>query len=423
MRRTIQTRMPPAAPRRTARLAWRAFWLLAAAGAVSCRCNHIEPARQGEIHDVATIRVRLTGPPVAEASLSTTGAYWIKADGRMVVESPTALPPTPVRRSGDNWLVGTRSIPGRELLLLPGPDRHVQLGETAYRGYFRLLPAEGGRLTVINHLDVESYLAGVLAKELYPQWHPQTFRALAVAARTFAMYHMTTFGATHEYDVGDGQASQVYGGLKAETPRSWEAVRETAGVVLACGEPGRERIFMAQYSACCGGRVNGAYVIRNANRVPPLEGGQACSDCSRCSRYRWPTVRVTKSDVFRALASRYGAIARLGGLRGLQVATTTPHGRAVWVEALGPNGKKVRLRAEDVRLALIFRRVPAARRLYSMNCDIVDAGGAIEFRNGCGFGHGVGLCQWGAQGKATRGWTADQILNAYYPGAKLFRVH
>ena len=74
-------------------------------------------------------------------------------------------------------------------------------------------------------------------------------------------------------------------------------------------------------------------------------------------------------------------------------------------------------------MALLFGGVRAARGLYSMNCDIVDRGGSIEFANGRGFGHGVGLCQWGAQGKALQGWTAERILEAYYPGATLYRIH
>lgn len=402
----------------------RALWLLAATAAVSCRSTPVEPPRpDGTIHDQPTIRVRLSGAATTEVQLATTGGYWIRADGRVVAESRRPLGPVRVRRSGGRWLLGAQPTEGGELLIFPAPGHHVRLGKTAYRGYLRLLPGEGQRLVVINHVDLESYLAGVLPRELYATWHEETYRALAVAARTFAMYQMITFGRDHEYDLGDSQASQVYGGCSAETPKSRRAVDNTHGIVLAYGPAGTERIFLAQYSACCGGRVNGAYVIRSAHRIPPLEGGQVCTDCRDCPRHRWAPVRVAKADVYRALRSRYRAAARLGGVRTIQVATTTPSGRAVWVDVIGPSGRKLRVRAEDVRLSLLSARVPAARRLYSMNCRIVDRGGAIEFRDGRGFGHGVGLCQWGAEGKARHGWTAEQILAFYYPEAKLYRVH
>jgi len=104
------------------------------------------------------------------------------------------------------------------------------------------------------------------------------------------------------------------------------------------------------------------------------------------------------------------------------VVSATPYGRAVWVDVVG-GGEFVRVRAEDIRLSLIYAGIPAAKGLNSMNCRMVDLGDSIEFADGRGFGHGVGLCQWGAQGKALMGWTAEQILLFYYPGATLYRVN
>jgi stage II sporulation protein D len=90
---------------------------------------------------------------------------------------------------------------------------------------------------------------------------------------------------------------------------------------------------------------------------------------------------------------------------------------------VGVNGKTARLRAEKIRLALIFGGSVAGKKLYSMNCQIVDAGPYIEFRDGRGFGHGVGMCQYGLQGKALAGWKASQIINFYYPGANIVRIY
>jgi SpoIID/LytB domain protein len=117
-----------------------------------------------------------------------------------------------------------------------------------------------------------------------------------------------------------------------------------------------------------------------------------------------------------------------GGVATVEVTQTTDYGRAVWVrlvgrkQAAGGGSETLVLRAEDLRLALI-RSASSAAKLYSMNCKIRDAGGSIVFHDGRGWGHGVGLCQWGAQGKAEAGWTAGQILEFYYPGAKRIRVY
>jgi stage II sporulation protein D len=121
------------------------------------------------------------------------------------------------------------------------------------------------------------------------------------------------------------------------------------------------------------------------------------------------------------LGARYDAARRLTRLDRVEVVTATAYGRAVWVDVVG-NGSPVRLRAEDIRLALLSDGPAAAKRLNSMNCRMVDVGDSIEFTDGRGFGHGVGLCQWGAQSKAIKGWSAEQILGFYYPGATLYRV-
>jgi stage II sporulation protein D len=401
--------------------------LLPAAAGVNCRCDKtLDPPGQQQppvTHEVPLIRVRLTGSPVAEATVATTGGYRLSAGGRVLAGSAAALPAVTVRREGDGWRVGSLTAGGTDLVIAPTPGGQVRLAGTTYRGSLRLLAVEADRFLVINHVELEHYLAGVLSKELYAGWAPQTYRALAVAARTFAMYQMISYGKAHEYDLGDDQGSQVYQGLSAETPKSREAVDATYGTVLSHGQPGAERIFLTQYSACCGGRVNGAYVIRRANRIAPLEGGQVCTDCSACRQYHWAAVRIGKADIHRALAARYRLAASLRDVAAIKVATKTPYGRAVWVDVFDTAGKKIRLRAEDVRLSMLMAGVPAAKRLYSMNCRLRDVGSAIEFHDGRGFGHGVGLCQWGAQGKALAGWTAERILAFYYPGAKLYRVH
>jgi len=432
---TPQVACPAPPPRSGLRLLRVPCLLIAAAVAVAllCRCDEtkieVEPASTAipapsvpaPATNISTVRVLLTSPGASQAEISTTGAYRLTVDGKLLAQSAAAMPAATVSCRGGVWQIGSRRLAGREALLAPSGNSMVRLGGKCYRGSLRLLPDINDTFLAINNVELEGYLAGVLPKELYATWAPATYEALAVAARTFAIYNCVTTGRTSQYDLGDNQASQCYGGQSAETARSWSAVNDTRGVVLAYGPKGRERIFLAQYSASCGGQVNGAYVIRNAQRIEPLEGGQTCTDCADCPRYRWPAVRIRKSDILRALAARYDAARRIKRLDRIDVVTATPQGRAVWVDVVG-DGPTVRLRAEDIRLALLSDGPAAAQRLNSMNCRMVDCGDAIEFADGRGFGHGVGLCQWGAQGKALKGWSAEQILAFYYPGATLYRV-
>jgi len=381
------------------------------------------PARPITYLGVPVIRVLISPRPLREVSLATSAGYQLRTDRDVVADSGAPLDRTTVTRSGRDWRLDYLSVSGREISLMAAGESCVSVDRARYRGLVKLLPIGRDQFIIVNYLDLESYLAGVLAKELYPSWSPETYRALAIAARTFAMYHMLTADESDDYDLGSTQAAQVYGGFLAETPKAWQAVRATHGLVLACGAEGDERIFQAHYSACCGGRVNSAEVLRDVEDIEPLHGGQECTDCSHCPRYRWKPVRTAKSDVYRALVGCYEAAGKLKGVRQIRPTGKRVNGRAIWLDVVGPEGNTMRLRAEDLRLALLRAGVPGASKLYSMNCSLRDLGDAIEFHDGRGFGHGVGLCQWGAEAKAANGATAEEILNFYYPGAKILLTY
>jgi stage II sporulation protein D len=331
-----------------------------------------------------------------------------------------------IRRSGGAWIVGNSSLRANRLVVETidsQPNKHVGFSGKTYHGKLVLTPRGPNAFIVVNHVNLDDYLAGVLAKELFGSWHVEAYRGLAVAARTFAYYNMMHSGSSGYYDLEDGVKSQVYGGIMGETTKSRQAVNSTRGWVLTANYRGKDRIFMPQYSSCCGGHVNAAIVLRDAPPIKPLQGGQADQHCTASSKYRWAPVRISKSELFRLLCGNHSQVRALGGLRTIQVAQKLAHGRAVWVNLIGVNGKTVRLRAEKIRLAMIFSSTPRYKKLYSMNCQIVDTGSGFEFRNGRGYGHGVGMCQYGLQGKALAGWRAEQIIGFYYPGAKIVKLY
>lgn len=399
---------------------------------LNCHCTPIFPTNtnqpitpiQGQ--GVPLIRVKLT--KLADGPIGTSGAYSLYCDGKLVAQSSSAMPPVSVARTGRAWIVGGQSFSGDSLELQVPASGLTQYGPTSYRGSLRLAPTEGSQFAVVNCLDIENYLAGVISKELRSNWSDETYKALAVAARTFARYQAITFGRGSFYDVTDDQASQVYGGYSAETTKSRSAVSQTYGQMLVCNTGSGEGLFLTQYSAACGGTVNGAYVLRNVQQLPPTVGGQHCDDCSTCPKYAWPPVRISKADVYKAVVAAYPNGASLGLVSDVRVASMTPYGRAWWVDVYGrPGMDPLRLRADDLRLSLLRSRnasgASIASSLYSMNCQIRSVGDSIEFYDGKGFGHGVGLCQWGAEGKALKGWNSVQILNFYYPGARIVKAY
>ncbi len=288
-----------------------------------------------------------------------------------------------------------------------------------------LLAAGSDLFYVHNNVNFESYIAGVVPKELYPHFHPEAYRAQAVAARTYAMYEMLTRGKRKSFDVWATQKSQVYQGAIAETDKAWDAVRKTHGWVLAYGADGDEQIFLSQFSASNGGYVNGASVIRSGVDVnwAPLKGGQFDGMGKKCPVYSWKPVRLKKIDIYNALAKNYSRIRKLGNMKTLRVKSETDYGRPVRVLVINSTGKSETVRAEDVRLCMLRSGNKAAKKLYSMNCKIRDVGDSIEFYDGTGYGHGVGMSQWGAEERATKGHSAEDILDFYYPEAKILRAY
>jgi len=370
------------------------------------------------------VRVRLA-EHVTSADLAVTGRYRILMDSEPV-QAGSVLATTTLRREGGKWVLGSRRFSGRVLCLqATAGGALAELDGRPYRGSLVAHPRAPGsaQFYVDNHVHVENYLAGVLARELIGSWHQEAYNALAVAARTYAMYEMRHAGRRRTFDVYCDQRSQVYGGVADETLKSRQGVRNTSGLVLVTEGAGAERLIKAYYSSCCGGRTNPAEALGwGKPGAGPLAGGVVCTDCANSSRYRWPTVRIAKADVGRALARQYPVIAALGPLKGLSVASATSWGRPIWVQVTFVNGGTSRVRADDLRLSLLRHAPRAGKRLYSMNCTIRDAGDTVVFERGRGFGHGVGLCQYGTQGKARRGMKYHQILYSYYPGARIVQA-
>lgn len=387
------------------------------------------PAEPLRMQGVPIVRVRVISKAERTLALGATGPCEVFAGDRRVAAFEAPVDEIRVSRHGDTWRLGDRSGDAKYLEFRPSGDGYIRVAGTSYRGRMRLVPRGQDRMLAVNHVDMESYLAGVLSKELYPNWHPEAYRTQAIAARTFALYHHITAHEGSDCDLGAGQGAQVYGGVDGETDRAWTAVRETHGQILAIGPRNRRKVFMAQYSSCCGGTVNAAAAIRRAAAIEPLHGGQVCEHCRNGSHYRWEDVAIPLGEVYRALVKTYPAQARpLGGVVDLRVEQRL-HGRWVaWATVVGRrkdasgNPRTMKVRGQDLRIALM-RHTGAGSKLRSICCDIEVRDGTAVFSNGRGFGHGVGLCQWGAQGKAAAGWTAERILAFYYPGAIITRAY
>src|SRR2546425_4850789 len=153
--------------------------------------------------------------------------------------------------------------------LAPADGARLYLDIHPYRGVVELRRTAAGRLTVINELDLEEYLYGVLKNEVDPQWPAEALKAQAVASRTWGLYSLNRF-APEGYDVRATTESQVYNGVTAEDPRTSAAVDETRGEIMTY----QGRPIFAAYHSDSGGYTESSELVWGGTTYPYLKGGR-----------------------------------------------------------------------------------------------------------------------------------------------------
>jgi len=333
--------------------------------------------------------------------------------------------PAKAEIAGGKITLAGQGFTGNEITIAPGDPHIFRLNGDDYRGKLKLIVNPDGKsFDAINIVPLEPYLAGVVGAEMPDYWEPEALKAQAIAARTYCLYIKNRFGNRRSWDLNKTQASQVYLGVKSESTQIWDAVNKTYGQVLTCRHSdGNDEIFPAYYSSVCGGHTADSEQVFG-DSFEPLVGVECpyCKDVAKLNVFFWPMVRFDMTAVTANLLQRYPKLRELGEIADIVPADKSDHGkfsRLTKVKLIGSTGKADFLRAEDLRLTVD----PTGRKLKSTICHIAKWDDKWAFLAGRGWGHGVGMCQCGAQGMARQGKTASQILSYYYRGSKIVSVY
>ena len=261
----------------------------------------------------------------------------------------------------------------------------------------------GDGVAVVNELPLEDYVSGVLRAEASEKWPLEMLRAQATVARTYAAHHRV-LGAGKPFHIVASTAHQQYAGRVPPTSPIWVAVRDTAGQVLLWeGE-----VFPAFYHTESGGYTEDPRSVFAARNMPGLKPVRCDFSAAAGSPHFYWNLDVRLSDLSETLL-RNGV--RAGSVSAIEVTERTPSLRASIVTVRGDRGA-VPLRGND------FRRMLGYDTFKSTLFAVVIDGEWARF-SGRGYGHGVGMCQWGAKGMAEQGYSARQILEFFYPGTTL----
>jgi stage II sporulation protein D (peptidoglycan lytic transglycosylase) len=368
------------------------------------------------------VRVRMLGPAREKSlTLEVSSGYELRAGpgGRVIEANAAPLAKGVVGPAPDGGiLLGETRYPETDLFITPKRDASIVLnGTSTYRGLLRIVRS-GDKIALTNHIDIESYLKGVLRGELPKHFHRESFKAQCVAARTYVLYQMKSASSDRTFDVYDNEGSQMYIGVTGEGPKAVAAVEETAGEVCVWPNGDVDTLFCTYYSSACGGQSQHVNNVKPRDPdVPPLAGQVVCNDCYLATYYEWDPVRVTKAELTKCIVKRYPSVASLGEITGLRPKEIEPGGRIVRIQLDGKNGTNETLIGEDFRLCV------GGHKLKSTKFTIEDDGDAFVFRNGKGFGHGIGLCQNGMELKARRNLDYRTILKTYYPGCDIRKLY
>lgn len=321
---------------------------------------------------------------------------------------------------GNSIKLGFRNLNARHVILRPEQEKPFAIGDNLrYRGSLELIiNPDGKTFSVINNVPLEDYIKGVVASEMPSYWETEALKAQAVAARTYVLYIKNRFGKNRAWDVKATQANQVYKGMRSETLRTNDAVDATAGMVLTSWQDDWQ-VFPAYYSSVCGGHTESSENVFG-DSFETLRG----VDCPWCrfntkpSLFFWPDAIYDKKFVSDALLAKYPALKELESIDKIEVSKQSIYGglaRTTSIKLIGTSGKTGFLRGEDLRLTVD----PTGSKIQSTCCTIISLKQDVLFISGKGFGHGVGLCQYGAREMARQGNNAKQILEFYYPGNRI----
>ena len=283
------------------------------------------------------------------------------------------------------------------LWIEPTGKGFVYIGDRWYRGRTLVVPTGKG-LDVINWVDLEEYLYSVIGGEMNSSWPTEALKAQAIAARTYALYERERNRNNPIYDLGDSPDHwQIYQGIKSEAPSTYRAVDATAGKVLTYNN----RLILSVFHACSGGHTENVEDVWGS-REPYLRAVQDFDqNISECN---W-----IKNFSSAEISAKVGGI---GNIKDVIPETYSPFHSVKVLKIVGDQGVKV-LEGESVRTAL---------KLKSTRFSVSKGANGKFVLQGLGYGHALGMSQWGAYNLARRGANYLQILGHYYQGVALTAI-
>ena len=358
-----------------------------------------------KLHMEVPVRVLLQ-----ENSLTKTN-WTLTSPSGFVVYTPSGLKTKVINKNdltvthkNGSFYLDTQEIKQSNLFIVP-QNGHISSSSRTYDGFFSL-NKRNNTAYLVNHLDLEEYLAAVLPYESIPSWPDEVQKALCIACRSYALARIDQHRKHSEhlpYDLKSSVLDQVYKGHEP-TVCLKKIVQDTKGMVLTQNE----KPILAMYSSVCGGVVPAHKKARIFQKAPYLKRSYGCTHCKGKRLYRWRS-SYHLSELEPTLNTLFP---QLGGLQDISIGDYDAAGVAHKVRISGSH-RCISMEAHDFRM--LFDKV------RSICCTFSTDNGVLRIQ-GKGFGHHIGLCQWGAYAMVKKGSSYQDVLSYYYPNTTLTRL-
>jgi stage II sporulation protein D len=367
----------------------------------------VQPVSSSTIKEVPEVRIAVE-LNVDNIVVAVNGEYTINGCSSSDSETGIRLVKSRVLAANNRLYVGRRSFPCRQVTI-SSPEDIIIVDKNKlrrYRGKLVIVAKTANKLLVINKLDIERYVQGVLYHEISNRWPLEATKAQAVATRTYALYQIEQ-SKKREYDMTDDTYSQVYGGSSAERFRTTVAALRTKGEVLIFNG----KILPAYFHSNSGGHTeNVAEVWERAEPIAPLRGVPSPYSENKSNFFWKKNFRLKDiQDKLNNKGFNIGLIDRI------EISERNESGRIRSLHIRDKNGKTINISGKE------FRLIVGPNEIRSNNYTIEMKGYYADLI-GKGWGHGVGMCQWGAYGMAEKGHDYTDILKYYYPGAEIEKI-
>lgn len=294
--------------------------------------------------------------------------------------------------------------PHATIYLLPTEKAHISLDGQPYHGLF-LITKYQGQFLLINYVELEDYVCSVLKTECWPNWPAESFKVSAIASRSYITAKILEARKHKDhppYHASNTNKHQTYSGMH-DCPKLRQAVEDTKGMIISYNK----KPILAMFDCCCGGIIPGHMSEVDFIAAPYLKRTYPCNYCSSWKYYTWEA----KFSVAKFKENIQREFSQIKNISHIQL--KKDRAGIVRLVTIKDGNKIYKLKGK--LLYKLFKEIKSFSFSVTKHADQIIV-------NGQGYGHHLGICQWGAYQMVKEGWQHKEILKFYFPGTQFMRI-